>query len=126
SLQVPYSPVLPYTTLFRSTKAGRLIQPAKWQSKHIEEMLTYNGYAADYKLKTRLEYVQDFVNTEPDVVLLWDNHLAIVEIKVLSPEGPAECRRQCDLAGLLATMLGWEIHFFYVGADYGPPPTLQA
>lgn len=115
---------LPDKFRWARTKEGRLIQPAKWQQRHIHKMLEANGKAGDHDLETRLAYVQDFVNTEPDIVLQWDKQLAIVEIKVLSGEGMAELARQRDLAHLLAGLLGWQTHFFYVGPDHGPRPTI--
>lgn len=126
-LEARLNPALGLPDKFRwaRTKEGRLIQPAKWQQRHIQAMLKDNGESANPERHAHLGYIQDVANTEPDIVLQWDNHLTIVEIKVLSGEGVNELKRQRDLANLLAVLLGWETHFFYIGPEYGPRPILK-
>jgi len=42
---------LPPDFLWRRNTNGRLTQPAKWQLRHVEEMLVTNGYAGDSRLQ---------------------------------------------------------------------------
>lgn len=102
---------------------ARLVQPAKWQAAHIESMLTQNGRAGDAELRAQLEFVQNCVNTEPDVVLQWGRRLALIEIKVLSGQGERQLARQRRLADLLAALTGLErVHLFLVGPEHGGRP----
>jgi hypothetical protein len=114
---------LPEGFRWRRNKDGRLTQPAKWQAPNLEDMLRENGIDADADLKQRLEYLQDILNTEPDIVLQWGRKLALVEIKVLSPEGMKQIDRQMNLGRLLCKLLGWEPPmFFFIGPDHGGRP----
>jgi hypothetical protein len=114
---------LPDGFLWRRNKDGRLTQPAKWQSSHINDMLRLNRSLGDQGLHDRLAYLQDCVNTEPDIVLQWGRKLALVEIKVLSSEGSKQLDRQMRLGQLLSCLLGWEAPlFFLVGPGHGGRP----
>jgi hypothetical protein len=93
-------------------ETGRLFQPAKWKEHHIDSMLQTNRASGNLALKTKLENIQDVFNTEPDLVLQWDDRLVIVEIKVLSREGVAQIDRQRELGRLLGSLLGWNSQCF--------------
>lgn len=104
---------------------GKLTQPAKWQQRHIQEALAKNGRAHDHELEHRLAFLQDCLNTEPDLVLQWGNELAIIEIKVLSAEGALQLDRQKQLGEFIGQLLGWRCHFFFIGPEYGASPSLE-
>ena len=115
---------LPSGFRWRRNQDGRLTQPAKWQSSHIDEMLTTNGRMGDEDLRGRLADLQNCLNTEPDIVLQWDRRLALVEIKVLSSEGERQIERQISLGRLLSRLLDWEVPlFFLIGPEHGGRPT---
>ncbi len=104
-------------------KDGRLVQPNMWRASHIREMLRVNGKAEDQELHERLKDLQDCLNTEPDVVLQWGRKLALIEIKVLSPEGDRQIDRQIRLGQMLSRLLGWEVPlFFLIGPEHGGRP----
>lgn len=106
-------------------KLGKLIQPAKWSKPQIQAVFNENGRGGDRRLEERLDFIQDFLNTEPDIVLQWGKQLAIVEIKVLAAEGPTELQRQRCLASPLGGLLGWNVHFFYIGPEWGAQPSIS-
>jgi hypothetical protein len=114
---------LPSGFRWRRNTNGQLTQPAKWHDAHIQQMMSANGLADDSKLQARLEYLQDCLNTEPDIVLQWGTHLGIVEIKVLSNEGSQQIDRQLKLGGFLGSMLGWDCHLAFIGPSFGGRPS---
>jgi hypothetical protein len=114
---------LPAGFRWRRNADGRITQPAKWQNVHVDQMLDANGRSGDMHLRDRLSYLQDCINTEPDVVLQWGSHLALVEIKVLSVEGTQQLDRQRELGRLLSDVLGWACHFAFIGPEHGGRPS---
>lgn len=85
----------------------RLVQAAKWHARHIDEMVMRNSSRDDGELQSKLKSLQDVLNTEPDLVLQWGNHLLLVEIKVLSGEGTDQIGRQRRLGAFFGALLGW-------------------
>ncbi len=116
---------LPEGFRWARTRNRRLIQPSSWSPSHVQAMLAENGCLGDEDLSAHLGYIQNVVKTEPDIVLQWYNQLAIVEVKVLSKESVYELKRQRDLANLAAALFGWSTHFFYIGPEHGPSPSLK-
>jgi hypothetical protein len=114
---------LPPGFRWRRNTDGRLTQPAKWQDSHVLDMLRENGRAGDQSLRHRLSYLQDCINTEPDLVLQWGGNLAIIEVKVLSGEGMQQLDRQRDLGKLIADVLGWRCHLAFIGPEHGGRPS---
>jgi hypothetical protein len=115
---------LPADFKWRRNQDGRITQPAKWQSSHIDDMLQANGEEGNRELHDSLAFLQDCLNTEPDIVLQWGNKLALVEIKVLSSEGVRQVDRQKRLAEILCTLLGWQPPlFFLIGPEHGNQPS---
>ena len=115
---------LPRGFHWRRNQDGRLTLPAKWRRSHIDEMLTMNGRTGDQGLRSRLAYLQDCLNTEPDIVLQWGRTLALIEIKVLSSEGSRQLDRQVSLGQMLSRLLDWEAPlFFLIGPEHGGRPT---
>ncbi len=115
---------LPDGFRWRRNQNGQLTQPAKWQSKHIDDMLKDNNRENDRKLREQLDFIQDCLNTEPDIVLQWGRKLAFVEIKVLSGEGDRQMERQIRLGHYICKLLNWDDPlFFMIGSAAGNQPT---
>lgn len=113
---------LPRDLRWKRKEDGRLVQPAKWQERHVEDMLAAHGSSHDGALRGSLRDLQDCLNTEPDLVLQWRARLVLVEIKVLSGEGRDQTGRQRRLGAFLSSLLGWHCDLRYVGPAHGRPP----
>ncbi len=98
---------LPPDLRWARTSMGRWVQPAKWHRTHMESIAS--GAERDRsELLVRLKDVQQLLNTEPDVVLAWNNRLILLEVKVLSEEGHRQLERQRTLGDFFHTVVGTE------------------
>jgi hypothetical protein len=102
---------------------GRLVQAAKWQTRHVEEMLARNRVRDDGETQELLQSLQDDLNTEPDLVLQWADRLLLVEIKVLSGEGSDQLGRQRRLGEFLGALLGWTCSLRLIGPEGSAAPS---
>lgn len=102
---------------------GRLVQAAKWQTRHVEEMLRHNRVHDDGETQELLQSLQDDLNTEPDLVLQWADRLLLVEIKVLSGEGSDQTGRQRRLGAFLGALLGWTCALRLIGPEGSAAPS---
>jgi hypothetical protein len=118
---------LPSDFRWHRKKDGRLTQPAKWQAKHLAEMLERNGRPDDQDLHDHLDALHKCLNTEPDVVIQWGRKLALIEIKVLSSQGDNQIGRQMRLGRLICDLLDWDQPlFFMIGPEHGGRPKQDA